>query len=136
MEGPGDVITKEQWTDFALRVVPGFRQPLEDLREDWEPDPVALSIEMSEFSWFVAGLLKDAGRSEQVEAALAFVEDLLVRGDEALKDAAATSFLENLLNQVSGGELDPATFVDLLGPQSRAYCKAWDEFTGVKTPGL
>lgn len=63
-------------------------------------------------------------------------ERLMVEGDNEVKDAVATCFLENLLNVASAGRIDASKFVDLLGPESRAYCRAWDEFTGVHTEGL
>jgi hypothetical protein len=64
------------------------------------------------------------------------IEHLMLQGDDAVKDAVATCFLENLINRTSAGDIPAANFVHLLGPESVAYCKAWDEFTGVKTEGL
>jgi hypothetical protein len=66
---------------------------------------------------------------------------LLNEGDQAVRDAAATCFLENLINYTSSDDiprifLDPFSFVHYLGPKSKAYCRAWYEFTKIKTPGL
>lgn len=61
---------------------------------------------------------------------------LLREGNQDVQDAAATCFLENILNYDSAGRLKASSFVHLLGTESKAYCKARDEFTGVKTPGL
>ncbi len=60
------------------------------------------------------------------------IEQLMLSGDENVKTAAATCFLENLQNQ----EAPPEVWVPLLGLASSDFCKAWDEFTGVATPGL
>lgn len=64
------------------------------------------------------------------------VELALATGDRETRDAVATCFLENLQNIASGGRFDFTLISEYLGPESRAYCRAWDEFTGVKTEGL
>ena len=57
--------------------------------------------------------------------------------DEYLLDnAACTCFLESLINRASWGGIPYNRFVPYLGEKSREFCRAWDEFTGVKTPGL
>jgi len=53
-----------------------------------------------------------------------------------LDNAVCTCFLENLLNKGSWGDICYSRFVPYLGEKSREYCRAWDHFTGVKTPGL
>ncbi|MFM8453536.1 MAG: hypothetical protein ACKOAD_00865 [Gammaproteobacteria bacterium] len=53
-------------------------------------------------------------------------------------NAVCTCFLENLLNMASHShaELRYERFIPLLGPLSLKYCKAWDHFTDVRSPGL
>ena len=51
-------------------------------------------------------------------------------------EAACVCFLENLLNWASGGDISYGRFIPYLGEKSKEYCRAWDEFTGVKSPGL
>lgn len=53
-----------------------------------------------------------------------------------IDNAACTCFLENLLNIASSNEIDYSRFIPYLGEKSKEYCRAWDEFTGVKSPGL
>jgi len=65
-----------------------------------------------------------------------FLETLMVKGDEEVQTCVATCLLENLLNYVSWGDVKAESFTHLLGPESREYCKGWDEFTGVKTEGV
>lgn len=60
----------------------------------------------------------------------------MLEGDQEVQDAAATCFLENLQHQVDVGKVPGALSSSLLGSESRDYCKAWDEFTGVKTKEL
>lgn len=73
-----------------------------------------------------------------------FVEEMLERfigfpeeTDEfGFYSAACTCFLENLLNTASWENIKYDRFIPYLGKRSKEYCKAWDEFTGVRSPGL
>jgi hypothetical protein len=64
-----------------------------------------------------------------------FVELLLQEGDQSMRNAAATGLLEDLLSK-DPAEIKFSTFVKHMGEEAIAYCKAWDEFTGVRTKGL
>ena len=88
---------------------------------------------------YVASMLQnDREEKEEKELKEIFllIEHLVEKGDKSVKSATTTNFLENLINISSHGDFEPSTFIHYLGPKSKAYCKAWDEFTGVKTPGL
>jgi len=63
------------------------------------------------------------------------IEHLLFFGDEDVRTAFFTCCLENILN-VTPSRIPPERFVQFLGPQSRKHCRAWDDFTGVRTPAL
>lgn len=73
-----------------------------------------------------------------------YVEQIRVRYSDAsddtdefhLDNAACTCFLENLINTASFGTIEYSRFIPFLGEKSKEYCRAWDEFTGVKSPGL
>jgi hypothetical protein len=69
-----------------------------------------------------------------LEAVFDYVERCMYDSEE-VSTAAATCFLENLMNRTPE-KIDPGRFVPLLGPESRTYCRAWDEFCGVRTEGL
>lgn len=57
--------------------------------------------------------------------------------DEAEFDnAICTCFLENLINKASWENELYARFIPYLGPNSKEFCKEWDKFTGVPSPGL
>lgn len=75
-------------------------------------------------------------KEKELKEIFLLIEYFLNEGDRDVQDAVATCFLENLINATSWKTLKPETFLCYLGPESRAYCKAWDEFTGVKTQGL
>lgn len=75
------------------------------------------------------GELTEAERARVLE----LVEERLVHGDEYEKDAAATGFLEALTSEWDEG-FDLEALWPLVGPESRAYCVAWNEFNGVPSP--
>lgn len=87
----------------------------------------------AEFSLIISTRLK-SDTLENTEEIFSFIESEVIKGGD-VAEAACTCFLENILNRTPQ-EINPKTFVPYLGPESKEYCKAWDDFTGVKTPGL
>ena len=112
-----------------------FHESAERLAKEWVPESPPITALMYEFGRVIA----NAARSERVEIvrdSMLLVEQLMKDGDQDLKDAVATGLLECLLAEASAGKLNFAVIVPYLGKHSRAYCRAWDSFTGVKTAGL
>ncbi|MGW4380647.1 hypothetical protein [Kitasatospora sp. NPDC004531] len=69
---------------------------------------------------------------DQTRRLFALLESVLAaEGAEA--DAVAAGFFEALLNAWDNG-FDLARTWPSVGPESRAYCLAWNDFTGVRTP--
>ncbi|RLK58898.1 DUF7674 family protein [Actinokineospora cianjurensis] len=68
-----------------------------------------------------------------VQKTFRVLEDALRDGTEQEKDAAATGFLESVLSAWDRG-FDLESIWQHVGPESREYCIAWNEFTGVPTP--
>jgi hypothetical protein len=87
----------------------------------------------SDFSTLVIERL-ETGALENEEQLFSFIESVVAAGGDPA-NAACTCFLENILNRIPG-PIDPNSFVQYLGPQSKEFCRGWDEFTGVKTSGL
>lgn len=56
-------------------------------------------------------------------------------GTETEKDAVATGLLEALVHRADEG-FDFSLIDPYIGPESRKYCHAYNEFTGNTTPGL
>ena len=76
-------------------------------------------------------------KQEEIKEIFLLIEFFMTEGDQDVQGAVATCFLENLINYTSAGTLAPEKLIPyLVGKKSIEYCKAWDEFTGVKTPGL
>lgn len=63
------------------------------------------------------------------------VEELMMSGDERVKNAVATGFLEAILAAASGG-LSIVSLARHFGPATMGYCRAWDAVTGFKTEGI
>jgi hypothetical protein len=120
---------------FALlfRAVPGFEAHIASYRAGWGTDEPGLCNEYGELATYVRDLVT-AGDTQALPALFAVVEKLLMEGTDYVQTAAATGFLEGLQN-MSTEEVARA-WVPLLGSASQAYCRAWDEFTGVRTPWL
>jgi hypothetical protein len=64
-----------------------------------------------------------------------FVEFLLCDGNDTVQTAMTTAYLEYLMSK-DPDEIQFTTFAKYLGKNSIGYCRAWDEFTGVRTKGL
>jgi hypothetical protein len=85
------------------------------------------------FSHHIADILKTT-EQPQLESVFRYVEICMNDNDDVGR-AAATCFLENVMNRTPE-LIDPGQFVPLLGPKSKDYCRAWDQFCGVRTAGL
>lgn len=104
-------------------------------RAEWEPESPPLTVAMSTLGRVVASGTQ--GRSDtDLKPVFDLVESLLTDGEESVKDAVATGFLESLLSESSAGRLDFRRIAALLGQRAVHYCREWDKFTGCTTPGL
>jgi hypothetical protein len=125
------MITKENCIQVILQQVPEFRERWQAHLLSWEGEEPGLCNDLAEFSLFVVELLKDGAR-DGLPAIFDLIERLLVDGDDIVKDATATCFLEGLVNVAAARGLSMTHFADLLGPESQAYCKAWDDFSSTQ----
>jgi hypothetical protein len=119
---------------LLVRALPEFKPALDATRAEWGSEPPGLCNELFTLSDLVIDRLASTLQHD-LEPLFQAIERLMLEGNEDVKDAVATCFLENVLNATSK-DVPAERFVPLLGPESRAFCRAWDEFTGVKTPGL
>ena len=71
--------------------------------------------------------------SEQKKRVLGILEEVQRSGSEYDSTAVATGFFEAFLNAWDKG-FDLQAVWEYVGPESRAYCLAWNEFTVVPTP--
>lgn len=126
--------SRENFVDKLLETTPDFKTAWEKHLNYWNGDSRGSCIDMSEFSRFVIKLIKE-NTIESLPKIFLLIEDFLIHGDEEIQNVTATCFLENIIN-VTGGDIHSNKFIHLLGKESKEYCKAWDDFTGVKTNGL
>lgn len=128
-------ITSNNCIEFLRNTFPGFKEEWSRHLAFWEGEEAGLCNDISAFSRYVVKVIQEKD-SVQLQDIFDVVEHCVCSEDQALKMAFTTCFLENLLNYFSSGEIDVSVFVPFLGEQSREFCKAWDDFTGVKTPGI
>ena len=130
------MISSEAAVRLILERVPEFLSRWRRHQEYWQGASPGLCIDMAEFAHYVAEDLIPSGKTDRVDKALELIEELITKGSSEVQTAATTCFLESLLHQASMGNIDARSFVSFLGPESRAFCKAYDQFTGVHTEGL
>lgn len=112
-----------------------LRESRQRLTEQWHPDAPPLSLVMSGYARALSTNINELSEEEK-RSVFSVVEMLLSDADDVVRDAVATCFLEGLLGQASSGSLDFRKVAHLLGSRSRSYCQEWDNFSGVRTPGL
>lgn len=121
-------------SDCIPRIIaefPAFKTYWDDYLQRWRGESPGFSLELSEFARFIHDSIVGDGTVDLLKA-FNLIEELMTKGDDEMQDAAATCILENLQNY----ETPPKKWIYLLGPESRKYCLAWDNFTGVRTEGL
>lgn len=121
--------------ELILRKVPEFEPTWLAHLEFWGDDKAGLSNDLSEFACYLVDNVELMSTNKRLDI-FVFIETCLIKGDESVKCAVATCVLENLINSASEGKINSNLFVNLLGQESKKFCKAWDKFTGIKTPGL
>jgi hypothetical protein len=129
------MITKEQCMEEIVERFPGFSEAWRRHRASWADEEAGLCNDVAAFGDYIEQQIA-GGHLNDVPEIIMFLEALLVDGDDDVQTAVTTCCLENLLNYVSAGRIPAQSFTHLLGPKSREYCRAWDTFTGVQTPGV
>lgn len=66
----------------------------------------------------------------------AFAEQLLTSGSGEVANDVATCLLEQIWTAAHGGGFDFSAIDPYLGPETRGYLVAWDDFNKTKTEGL
>ncbi len=112
-----------------------FAETYENLKAEWFPDAPPATIV---FSSLGRAFCQAATRSSVMELTeiWSVVEELVVNGDETVKNAVTTGLLEAILSESSAGRFCMSSIFEHFGPATMSYCKAWDAFTGCKTQGI
>jgi len=108
---------------MLLAACPSFRQAWEEHVKAAEYDEELLYVHLGEFSRHLVALWT-AGDTSEFGAVFGAVEDLHLRGDPHVREAATIGLLESLQSNAEHQEVDPAVFVPFLGPESARW---WDK---------
>jgi hypothetical protein len=133
-----NTISEYEVLELLLEAYPQSRDHLVSCADDWIPEsgPISSHALMMSLTPFVASALRE-GDYTHAESLFALIEMFITDGSPSVAEAACTCFVESLQNIASHeGDFEYSNFVDLLGPASRDYAKAWDGFTGVATDEL
>jgi Fe-S-cluster formation regulator IscX/YfhJ len=120
--------------EALARCHPELERALVALRTRWEPETVPPTTAMGDLGLALVRALSTFS-DDELQCVVRVVEDVLKSGSAEARDMVATGFLEAVMSQ-SQREPRIVRFTTLLGPLAREYCRAWDKFTGVPTPGV
>jgi len=115
---------------------PGLREAAERARDEWHPDSVPPTFLAGEIAVGMARSAPADFSDHELLTLCEFVEKALHDESQAVREIIATGFLEGLMGEASAGRFDFTRLSAFLGPETKKYCRAWDEFTGARTPGL
>ena len=132
-------ITEELCIELLKKELPDFFPYWESYLRDFGPEldgnfELEIHTHMIPVTEFAVALIKSNNQVE-IKKFFDLIEFLLCNGNESVKNAVATGFLEYLMNK-SPEEINFSTFYKYMGENAIGYCRAWDEFNGVKTEGL
>jgi len=120
--------------DMIAEVNATYRHSIQSFLQEWEPDEPGICLILSQISDVTVQFFQ-SDKMDIVKNVFEVVEALLVNGDNTVKNAAATCFLENILHRVPQ-EVSPNALRLVLGPQSLYYCREWNKFTNVSVEGF
>ena len=112
-----------------------LRAEVQALRTEWDPESVPVTVLFSDIAHALAASLPDI-QDEPRQRVFQLIEDLILCGNHDVVEGIKTGFLEALLSDASAGQIEFREIAPLLGPRTTEFCRAWDEFTGIRTPGL
>jgi hypothetical protein len=125
--------TAKNTMNKILDTFPDFKGRYEKHVNEWD-DTTGLRTIHSDIDTFFDYISDKLENNENYDYQLTFsiVEELLVNGDEEVSNAIAMMFLESLLNHSSHGDFPIDSFFNYLGKESKAFCKANEEFWGIE----
>lgn len=112
-----------------------FAEAIANARTEWEPEDPPITVVMSTLGRALASGVQECKQTD-LKRVFDLVESLLTDGQDEVKNAVATGFLESLLSESSASKFDFRRIATFLGKQAIRYCREWDKFTGCRTPGI
>lgn len=124
------MINRDELLQLLCKTCPGFRDKVVEHADLWISDDGEFLLHpwMNQLCNLIEGRLTEGDYSNTDEL-FALVERLLRDGDENVKTAVATGFLEGLQHQ---SRLDSKFWTHLLGPLASAHCNAMNRFYGIE----
>jgi hypothetical protein len=116
---------------LLLDATPGFEERWRLHLEHWGRAPRGLCIDVEELVVHVEEWIK-RDNANGLAHLFEVVEQLLADGDDYVRDAVATCFVESLVNRVPQ-TIPSATLGRLFGPRSADAARAWNLFWGFPT---
>jgi len=117
------VIQKTEIMPLVLARCPSFTPTWEKHRLLWQGEEAGIYTDLAEFATFIVDCYAQRD-TEPIVAAFALIEELLVGGNEEVRNAAGIGFLEDVRNIASWRPFKAVVFVQWLGPKSKL---AWTE---------
>ncbi len=102
-----------------------------EMISEWVPDEVPPTLLMAEFARRFTASFDNISESER-KIILKLLEYFIKEGDYTVRESVTTGFLEALLAESDSGRFDFSRIKTMVGKESRAYCRAWNRFTGVE----
>ncbi|QSX38662.1 DUF7674 family protein [Shewanella sedimentimangrovi] len=124
------MINIDESLKMLSKTYPGFRDAFAKNAESWisNDGEFLYYILMSDLSNLLIKNISE-GNYENTEERFLLVETLLSEGDEYVSNLISVGFLESLQNQTT---VEPKYWAPLIGRQAVSFCKARDEFQGIK----
>jgi hypothetical protein len=122
-------IDRTQVVATLLAACPSFRGPWEEYLRDPSYEEGLLYLDLGEFARHLVSRYQ-AGDTSEFPAVFRVVEDLHLRGDPFVREAATIGLLESLQNNTGSRDLDPEIFLPFLGPESAMWWDRLDRFWG------
>ena len=120
-------IKTAQLLQYFISIYPNSREYFISNADDWICDNGRLSTHslFSLFSYFVENKFI-CGEYKGAEQLFSFIENAISLGDEPVKNAVCTCFIENLINIASHeNDFELSHFYSLMGPLAKEYADQW-----------
>ena len=120
-------IQKAQVMPLLLAACPSFQVSWAAHRAGWGDDEPLLYIDLAAFARHLVNLMRQEQVSE-LPAVFAVVERLHTEGDSYVQEAATIGLLEDLQNLALNEQLDPASFLRYLKPETTRWWTKLNDF--------
>jgi hypothetical protein len=119
-------IHKVQVMPLLLEACPSFGDAWAAHRTAWGDEPL-LYIDLAAFARHLVGLMRQDQVSE-LPAVFTVIERLHTEGDSYVQEAATVGLLEDIQNIAPNEQVDPASFLRYLNPETTRWWTKLNDF--------